>query len=176
MGTAVALTQTATVWTPTPTNTPDPDEPKIVEWLNESLMKADGLQQTFDVKFRAVDAIFLPGVDNKPLVFRINVHCECANSLSSCCTPERAFVVTMWAMKDHNEKVYKQVPPSVLDVQVACFDHNIQIGMAMVTWRNVTSYLFDSCRFFYTVSKRYRFQQNAIRGIFQNNVLEKRLS
>jgi len=143
MGTAVALTQTATVWTPTPTNTPDPDEKKIIEWLNESLMAADPLEQTFDVKFRTVDAIFLPGFENKPMVFRINVYCECANNISLYCTPERAFVVTMWAMKKHNEKISKQVPPTVLDVQVVCFDHNTQVGMVVASWQDVTSYIFD---------------------------------
>lgn len=143
VGTAVALTQTAAVWTPTMTNTPDPDESKIVEWLNESLLAADSLEQTFDVKFRAVDAIFLPGFENKPMIFRIDVHCECANNTSSCCTPERAFVVTMWAMKANNEKISKQVPPTVMDVQVVCFDHNTQVGMAVATWQDVTSYLFD---------------------------------
>ena len=142
MGTAVALTQTATVWTPTPTNTPDPDESKIIEWLNESLMAADHLEQTFDVKFRAVDAIFLTGVENKPMTFRIDVHCECASNTSTCCTPERAFVVTMWAMKARNEKISNQVPPSILDVQVVCFDHNRQVGMAVATWPDVSSYLF----------------------------------
>lgn len=48
MGTAVAETQTAMVWTPTISPTPDPNESKIVEWLNAELLNADPLEQTLD--------------------------------------------------------------------------------------------------------------------------------
>lgn len=143
LGTAVALTQTAVMWTPTVTSTPDPNEPKIIEWLNEYFTSSDALQQTFDVKFRALDVMFPLLPENKPpTTFRVDVHCECANN-RPCCTPERAFVVTMWAMRERRDKISEQVPDSITELQVVSFDHSNQIGMVIASWQDVEDYITD---------------------------------
>lgn len=142
-GTAVALTQTATVQPPTATSTPNPDEAKIVEWLNEYLNSTDGLQQTFDVKFQVGDVFFSNGIGNTPpTTFRLDTHCECANN-QSCCTPERTFVMIMWAMKNRGDKIIEQVPSSVVDIQVVCFDHGTQVGIVVASWQDVKDYISD---------------------------------
>lgn len=141
-GTAVGQTQTAAIWTPTITLTPDPNESKIVEWLNESLSSADPLEKTLDANYQARDASFPNVPGSSSTVFRIDIRCECAVN-TQCCIPERMFVVTMRAMKDRADKIMEQVPGSVSEVKVVCFDHGTQIGVMFAWWSDVKGYLLE---------------------------------
>ncbi|MEW5939826.1 MAG: hypothetical protein AB1750_09215 [Chloroflexota bacterium] len=132
-------TLTATVLPPTPTVTPDPDESAIVMLLNRGLEQtADPLSQTVDARYQVVDASFPLGANQLAATFRIDVRCECVGS--ACCTPERTFVVIVAAMKPGMEKIARQVPVTVMDVQVVCLDHTTPIGMMIVAWRDLTGY------------------------------------
>jgi len=139
-GTAVAQTQTATIWTPTVTSTPDPDESKIVMWLNETLLSADPLEQTLDAKYQVLDVLFPETPGSPSAVFRMEVRCECSSNMQ-CCVPERMFVVVMKAMEKYPEKIIEQVANRASDVQVVCYDHITPIGMMVATWPDVKSYL-----------------------------------
>jgi len=141
-GTAVGQTQTATMWTPTITPTPDPNESKIVEWLNDGLASTDALEKTLDANYQAVDVSFPPVLDSSPVIFRVNIRCECAMN-TPCCFPERMFVVTMAAMKSRADKIIGQVPGSISQVNVVCFDHANQIGVIYAGWSDVKGYLLD---------------------------------
>lgn len=132
-------TLTATVLPPTPTSTPDPDESAIVMTLNRGLDQTiDPLSQTIDARYQVVDASFAPGADLQAATFRVDVRCECAGS--TCCTPERTFVVIVNAMKTGFEKIARQVPVSVMEMQVVTFDRSAQIGMVVVAWRDMADY------------------------------------
>ena len=133
-------TLTATVLPPTFTATPDPDESVIVILLNRGLAETlDPLSQTVDARYQVLDASFPLGPDQQPVTFRIDVRCECVNG-ASCCTPERTFVILTGAMKPAIEKIARQVPASVIDVQVACFVGITQAGMMIVSWRDMVDY------------------------------------
>lgn len=133
-------TLTAAVYTPTATSTPDPDENAIVILLNRGLLETtDPLSQTMDARYQVVDASFPLGMDGRPNTFRIDVRCECA-SAASCCTLERTFIVVTAAMRVGAEKIARQVPTSVVSLQVVCFDHSTQTGMMIASWNDMVSY------------------------------------
>jgi len=140
VGTAVAQTQTAGIWTPTITSTPDPDEPQIVMWLNETLLSADPLEQTLDAKYQVVDVLFPTAPDIASAVFRVDIRCECSTN-TQCCIPERMFVMIMRAMEKYPEKIIEQVADRASSVQVTCYDHMTLIGTMIATWLDVKSYL-----------------------------------
>lgn len=156
-GTAVAQTQTAVMWTPTITSTPDPNESKIVEWLNETLLDADPLESTIDAKYQVVDVTFpVTQGSSPPAIFRVDVRCECALLNERCCIPERIFVLTMRAMKNRAEKVMGQVPVSVNEIKVVCFDHTTQIGVMAASWTYVKDYLLDQLNGYQLGARTYR--------------------
>lgn len=133
-------TLTAAAYTPTATSTPDPDESAIVILLNRGLSETiDPLSQTIDARYQVVDASFPTGADGIPTSFRIDVRCECI-SAANCCTPERTFVVTTTAMKVVAEKIARQVPVTVANLQIACFDHASQSGLMIANWEDVVAY------------------------------------
>jgi hypothetical protein len=138
MGTAVAQTQTAVMWTPMPTSTPDPDEAKIVEWLNASLSGMDSLERTVDAHYQINDVVFTMEVF-LPVIFQVNMRCECAMN-SRCCVPERMFVVAMHAMKAQSEKVIGQVPGNTVELHLNCYDRQTLIGVMVVNWSDVEGY------------------------------------
>ena len=138
--TAVWQTQTATLWTPTITTTPDPSENKIVEWLNAEFSSAEPLEQTLDATYRAVDASFPIMPDGASTVFRVDIRCECA-TYSQCCNPERMFVAVMDAMKKRTDRIMEQVPGSVMQMKVVCYDHTAQLGVVAAWWSDAGGYL-----------------------------------
>lgn len=138
--TSMVQTQTATVWTPTYTPTHDADESKIIGWLNETLLMADPLERTLDAKYQVVEIFFPTVPDSSLTVFRVDIRCICTFN-PNCCTPERMFVITIGAMKNKAEKVIEDVPGSVHEVKVVCFDHSTQIGVMAASWMDVKDYL-----------------------------------
>jgi hypothetical protein len=156
MGTAVANTQTAAVWTPTITFTPDPDESKIVDWLNQNLSNADSLEQNLDAKYQVGDVVFQApyGVLT---IMRVDAHCECATS-TQCCSPGRMFIMVIRALKDKKDKVFEQVPPSVNELDVVCYNGRTAAFATMVaSWPDVEDYLnekINGVQFAYRVSQK----------------------
>ena len=140
--TAVVRTQTASMWTQTITPTVDPNEPKILEWLNAG-MPSDLLETTLDTKYQVVDITFPTVPGSSATVFRIDIRCQCATR-TSCCVPERMFVVTMWSMKAQADKIIEQVPGNTSQVKVVCFDHATQIGVMAANWADVKGYLRET--------------------------------
>src|SRR5688572_21701784 len=121
VGTAVAQTQTATMWTPSITPIPNPDEHMLVEWLNEILSSADPLEQALDASYQVGDVSFPPIADTMSIRLRVDVRCMCARKMD-CCSLERVFVLTMNAMKKRADKVVKEVPANAAEVWIVCFD------------------------------------------------------
>ena len=138
--TMAVQTLTATALPPTATSTPDPDESAIVLSLNQGLTEtADPLSQTIDARYQVVDASFPVGEGGQLSVFQINVRCEC--SRASCCTPERAFLAVTNALKFSANQVIRQIPRSVAEARVICFDHDAQIGISSLAWSDWLDYL-----------------------------------
>jgi len=154
-GTAVAQTQTATMWTPTITPIPDPNESKIVEWLNDGLLSADALEQALDASYRVRDVSFPYMAGSTSTIFRVDIRCECATDVP-CCIPERMFVVTMWSMKGRADKIIDQVPGSVGEVKVVCYDHMMFNGVMAAKWSDVMDYLLDRINGYQLGSRVYR--------------------
>jgi hypothetical protein len=144
MGTAVAQTQTASIWTPTPV-TPSPTSvPKgavIVEALNNVVRDADPLGNALDVKFYITDIGF-DASGNPPLVTTMRIQIECEWVLKPACTAERAFVVLMHAFENNaaRKKIIEQIPSTIQFVQVTAMDHMAQIGVIVIRWQDVLAF------------------------------------
>ena len=145
VGTAVALTQTAGMWTPTPITpspTSSPNQAVIVDALNSALRGADPLGEALDAEFHVADVDFISN-GYPPVLFTLRVRVECEWVIKSSCTPERAFVVLMHAFenKDVRKKVVEQIPTTIEFVQVDAFDHMTQIGSLAIGWQNMLLYV-----------------------------------
>jgi hypothetical protein len=144
MGTAVAQTQTASIWTPTPV-TPSPTTvPKgavIVDALNNVVRDSDPLGSAIDVKFYITDVGFDPA-GNPPIMTTMRIQIECEWVLKPACTTERAFVVLMHAFENNGarKKMIEQMPPTIQFVQVNATDHLAPIGAIVVRWQDVIAF------------------------------------
>ena len=154
VGTAVGETQTASVWTPTVSPTPDPNESKIVEWLNAELSAADALEQTVDARYQVMDVSF-PAVNGQAVAIRVDMRCECALN-GQCCVPERMFVVTLGSLKKRAEKILEQVPGTVGELKVVCYDHTSQVGVMAALWVDARGYLLEQINGYQLGSRVYR--------------------
>jgi hypothetical protein len=154
-GTAVAQTQTATMWTPTITHTPDPNESRIVEWLNEGLSAADPLEKTLDASYQIQDVWFPITSSNSYTTFQVDIRCQCATNMQ-CCIPERMFVVTMSAMKNQADKINEQVPVNINEIKVVCINNGSRIAVMAASWTDVKGYLLDQINGYQLGSRVYR--------------------
>lgn len=142
--TLVALTQTATMWTPTPITpspTSQPNQVIIVDALNSALRGADPLGEAIDAKFHVADVGF-DANGNPPILVTLRVHVECEWIIRSSCTTERAFVVLIHALenKDVRKKVIEQIPTTIEFVQIEAFERMTRIGSLAIRWQDVLSY------------------------------------
>jgi hypothetical protein len=142
MGTAVANTQTATVWTVAPTQTFNPNISFMVNWLNVRLMSpTNALASTLDAKYSVTEITVR---NHSPMTYRIDVTCICMNE-ADCCIPERTFVVILESLKTNTSEPFSRIPPDVSQVMVVCFNQrNTQIGAISVSWQSVREYLLGN--------------------------------
>lgn len=143
VGTQVAQTQTAAVWTATISPTPRPDTAKMVDWINGELSKADQLERMLDAEYTVADVTFPSSNGNGILdILRVEVHCQCARD-SDCCSPERMFVKVILSLSQMEKKdnFINQVPATVTEMNVACYDHLTPSGNMAAYWTDVKSYL-----------------------------------
>jgi hypothetical protein len=87
--------------------------------------------------------------------FQVNIRCDCAFS-TQCCVPERMFVLTMLAMKNRADKIVGQIPNSVYEVKVVCFNREIQVDVLAAKWSDVRDYLLEQTNGFQLGSRVYR--------------------
>ncbi|HJS18180.1 MAG TPA: hypothetical protein VJ785_05505 [Anaerolineales bacterium] len=151
VGTAVASTQTAAMWTPTNTPTPThiPNEQQIVNWLNEPLRNADQIStgidqlgQTIDAKYLFLDVEFQME-DGVTTIFRVDVRCECAIN-DQCCVPERMFVVTMIKMYPYRGQIAGEVPGTIREMSVLCYNSTVAFAEMSAPWQDVIGFLNGS--------------------------------
>jgi hypothetical protein len=141
IGTAVANTQTATMWTPTLSPTPNYYIPAMIGWLNLDLSATlDPLEQTLDAKYLVTDISFPPILNSQSLTFRVDVQCECAAN-ANCCVPERMFVVLVNSLRRNQSAILQHVPLGLSEMIVVCRDHQRPIGAMYAFWPDIQGYL-----------------------------------
>ena len=169
MRVALAQTMTAMSWTPTPqpTSTTEPNELLVVNYLNgdfsantwdQNFLRGVGgpgddpalavnlnqLEDHIGADFLIFDVRFPPGANNISLVFQIHARCECATN-GPCCTPEHMFVLTMKqlfvAVQQQSSALMGQVPQTVEEMEVVCYDHRNVFAVMSVPWQDVQSFL-----------------------------------
>jgi hypothetical protein len=143
VGTQVAQTQTASVWTATISPTPQPNTAKMVDWINGQLSRTDPLERMLDAEYTVADVTFPSSNGNGILdLMRLEVHCTCARD-GGCCTPERMFVAVVLGLAgmDKKDNFIGQVPATVTEMDVACYDHLTPFGTMAASWTDIQSYL-----------------------------------
>ena len=149
VGTQVAQTQTASVWTPTPITpspTTIPNEVQIINILNNNIRNTDELAELVEAEYYVarIDLI-RSGNPNYFIAMRIYVVCE--SMLRRTCTPERGFVVLMHAFEsafkkdNQRDAISSQVPQTIQNLDVIIeLAHSGQIGTFSVGWNNVKAF------------------------------------
>jgi hypothetical protein len=145
VGTAVAETQTAKMWSPTPVTpsaTPVPNPLVILDALNGALRGADPLREVMDAKFYVADVGF-DANGNPPLIITLRISVECEWIMHPSCTTERAFVevIHVFEKEGVHKKIVEHMPASIEFIQVVAFDHFNQNGTLIVRWQDVLAYI-----------------------------------
>jgi hypothetical protein len=144
IGTHVAETQTATMWTATPvtpTFTPAPNPKKIIENLNKFLKGHNPLGQAIDAKFYVTEVTFEESV-NPVAKTGLWITVECEYLYHSSCTAERALVVVLEALQQEEtrKKILKQVPTTVRTFKVIALDRMQLIGIIDMSWADAIAF------------------------------------
>jgi hypothetical protein len=155
------VTTTATLWVPTSALSPTADTamPNIFYNLNmsiedmERLTKFNELEHINGASYQIVHVEFRPE-NGVPSIFQVDVRCECARN-DQCCSSTQTFVVTMAAMDavNYEQLLLNDVPASVRDLEVWCYDHASLDEVLSVPWVDVVSFLQDNLEGFKLWSK-----------------------
>jgi len=144
VGTLVAETQTASIWTITPSPTPIPLEAEIIDILNEHIKHYDSLAELVEAEYYIARLDFIRGGD---VITSMRITIVCKSMTRRTCTPERAFVLLMNAFTVAHGKekqwavISSRVPGTVVTMELqAELAHAESIGMFIVGWKNVVSY------------------------------------
>ena len=141
--TQVVASLTVAAYTPTFVPTRHPHEIHIVELINAGLQELeDPLSRTVDASYTVIQAplkIRLGQID--PSILSIEVRCQCANN-GSCCNVEHTFVMIAKAMALKRSEIVGWVPPTVVDFEILCYDHQSQIGIMSTNWVLMQGYIF----------------------------------
>jgi hypothetical protein len=144
VGTKVAETQTASMWTATPTTptaTPVPDQVKIIESLNNFIRGHNPLSEAIDAKFYVTDVTFEETI-NPPVKTSLWITVECEYLYHSSCTAERAFVVVLEALQHEKtrNKLMEQVPSTVRNLKVFALERMHLIGVIDIPWSDAIAF------------------------------------
>ena len=149
VGTQIAETQTASIWTITPSPTPIPIEAEIINVLNQHIKNYDSLAELIEAEYYIARLDFISGDGKVITTMRITIVCK--SMARRTCTPERAFVLLMNAFRVAHGKekqweiISSKIPETVgtmeLQVELA---HAESIGMFIVGWKNVVSYASEN--------------------------------
>jgi len=144
IGTHVAETQTATMWTATPvtpTSTPVPDPKKIIEIFNSFIRGHNPLGEAIDAKFYVTEVTFEESVNPAAkTVLWITIECEYLQHSS--CTAERALVEILETLQHEKtrNKILEQVPATVRTLKVSALDRMQLIGIINIPWPDAIAF------------------------------------
>ena len=149
VGTQVAETQTANIWTATPitpTATPIPNEVQIINILNNNIRNVDKLAELVEAEYYVANVVFINS--GNPNVFtNMRIHIVCESISLRTCTPERGFVLLMHGFESAFQKdnqrntISSQVPQTIQTLEVVVeLAHAGSIGSFTIGWNNVKAF------------------------------------
>jgi hypothetical protein len=98
------------------------------------------LEHIGGASYQVVNVAFQSRNDGSQIL-QIDVRCECAGN-ASCCSTLHTFVITMEAMdNEYQEAIIANVPVTVTDMEVRCFDHTNLTGGMTAPWSDVVTFL-----------------------------------
>ena len=144
VGTMVAQTQTAAVWTPAPIITAVPNQVLILDTLNSGMQGVDRLDEAIDAKFNVSDIAF-ESYHNSPFTNLLQIQVECDGvSTKPSCTAERAFVVFVHVFTDKKirSKIIKEIPVTITIIQIKAVNHRLPLGTIEIELADLSAF-FD---------------------------------
>jgi hypothetical protein len=148
---AIYLAETVTNMPPTN----PPDTQLIVGTMNDWGRDKGGystldeklqvLEETIGADFVVLDAHFEKenGVD---AIFQVDATCSCPSG-GTCCTPEHMFVLTLGQLvgavnrNAYYTNISPQIPSTVREMQVICWNNRTRTSTISVNWADVQSFL-----------------------------------
>ena len=130
-----------------PLPTVDPRVRSIFYYLNMSIedmersTKFNMLEHINGASYQVVYVGFQPE-NGIPTTLQVNTRCECAGN-AQCCSPLHTLMITMQAMDDgiYEPLILSEVPSSVTEMEVQCFDHTNFSGSMTMPWSDVITFL-----------------------------------
>lgn len=149
VGTHVAETQTASVWTATPviaTSTPIPNNDQIITILNNNIRSKDKLAELVEAKYH-VGKLDFKQIGNSSVYSIMRIEVVCESMTRHTCILERGFVILIHgfesAFKDDDQRdtLTSQIPKTIQDLDVCVErDHAEILGCISLGWNDVKSY------------------------------------
>lgn len=145
-GTAVANTQTATMWTAVATASPISNDTRneLFTLLTQPspagfASELEKLENIIGGSYEVLNVDFQTN-EGGSLIFRVMLNCKCGYK-TPCCHTDRMFVYTMGKMYQSQAKIIEKMPPEVKIVTVNCLDQMSPIGEMSADWADVKNFI-----------------------------------
>jgi hypothetical protein len=115
-----------------------PESEKIKFWLNSVPYNDDkftSLEKEL-VGYYDVTNVGFP----KDTYFEIYLNCQCASG-SSCCDPERMFLIALQKINRSQSQILAEVPDTVQDFDVVCLNNTAAFAAVYAPWDKVKTFL-----------------------------------
>jgi hypothetical protein len=114
-----------------------PQSQRVQNLLNNRLDydKFDQLEDSLVGKYEVIGVDFPYGT-----YFQVNMNCQCAEG-SKCCDPRRMFFVAVERMSLAKDQILADVPPTVQNMDVVCYNNNLAFAVMIVPWQKVKDFL-----------------------------------
>ena len=115
-----------------------PQSQRIQNLMNNRLNigRLDQLEESLVGKYEVIGVDFPYGT-----YFQVNMNCQCADGSSNCCDPERMFFITLQRMSQARDQILADVPATVQNLDVVCYDHNLAFAVVIAPWDKVKEFL-----------------------------------
>ena len=128
--TAIAMTQQVMAW---------PDTERIKAWLNTPINydKFDSLEGQLVGNYDVLAVVFPNGT-----FFQIVLNCRCTSiSSSSCCDPERMFLITLMKIDGYQNHILPEIPETVQTMDLVCLNNTAAFSKVSAPWEKVKGFL-----------------------------------
>ena len=114
-----------------------PQSQRIQNLMNNRLNvgRLDQLEESLVGKYDVIGVDFPYGT-----YFQVNMNCQCAEG-SKCCDPRRMFYVAVLRMSQAKDQILADVPSTVQNLDVVCYDHNFAFSVVIAPWDKVREFL-----------------------------------
>jgi hypothetical protein len=114
-----------------------PQSQRVQNLLNNRLNidRFDQLEESLVGKYDVIAVDFPYGT-----YFQVNMNCQCTDG-SKCCDPRHMFFITVERMSLARDQILADVPGSVQNFDVVCYNNNLAFAVMIAPWDKVRGFL-----------------------------------